>query len=86
VTADTTRHMLVQAPVRALDPDGLVAFLLGSTVFAVAVVVLWAQDEALRAAGNGWWLWTAVAGLGIGLLGSAYCGTRRVRRRTSSPE
>lgn len=81
MTVDSPRHMLVQAPVRALDPDGLVAFGLGTLVFAVAVVVLGGQDAALASAGNGWWLWTAVAGLGIGLIGTAYCLSRRVRRR-----
>lgn len=79
VSADNP-HMLVQAPVRALDEDGLVVFGLGTAVFAVVLVVLWVQDEALRAAGNGWWLWTAVAGLGLGLVGAGYSWSRRVSR------
>jgi membrane protein implicated in regulation of membrane protease activity len=73
--------LLVQAPVRALDADGLAAALVGTLAFAVATVVLALNADALAAGGHQWWLWVACAGSAIGVLFLAYCLIRRVRRR-----
>ncbi len=64
-----------------LDVDGLTAVLLGVAAFALASVGLGLFYDRLDAAGNGWWLGVAVSGLGLGLVGLAYCWRRRVRRR-----
>ena len=35
----------------------------------------------LREDGNLWWLWTCVAGFGLGLVGWDHCRRRRKRRQ-----
>jgi hypothetical protein len=74
--------LLVQAPVRALDPDGAVIITLGTAAFAVAWIVCWLEFEALVAAGQGWWLGVCVVGFAIGVVGTAISWTRHRRRRT----
>ncbi len=73
-------HLFVQAPVPALDVDGLTAVVLGVIAFALASIGLGMYQTRLDAAGHGWWLGVALSGLGLGLLGLAYCWRRRVRR------
>jgi len=74
-------HIFVQAPVPALDVDGLTAVVLGVIAFALASIGLGMYQPRLDAAGHGWWLGVALSGLGLGLFGLAYCWRRRVRRR-----
>ena len=73
--------LLVQAPVRALDPDGAVIITAGTAAFAVAWLVCWLELEALVAAGQGWWLGVCMVGFGIGLVGTAISWTRHARRK-----
>jgi len=73
-------HFLVQAPVPAVDADGLRVVSVGTALFAVAAVVLALLRPSLLAAGRGWWLWVCVSGFLLGLVGLLYCWNR-VRRR-----
>ncbi|MDQ7991156.1 MAG: DUF2530 domain-containing protein [Propionicimonas sp.] len=73
--------LLVQAPVRALDPDGAAIITVGTAAFAVAGLVCWIELEALVAAGQGWWFWVCVVGFAIGVIGSAVSWTRHQRRK-----
>lgn len=75
-------HFLVQAPVPALDVDGLKATTIGLIAFAVASVITAAFYPQLQANGNGWWLGVSISGFGLGLVGLGYCLYRRQRRRT----
>lgn len=77
------RPLLVQAPVRALDPDGISVTLLGTLVFAVIALALVANLNWLRATDTEWWLWVAVTGTGLGMAGCGYCVWRRRRRMSS---
>ncbi|MEA4942910.1 MAG: DUF2530 domain-containing protein [Propionicimonas sp.] len=77
---------MVQAPVRALDPDGTGIVTIGTIAFVIATVVLWLQRDALNAAGQGWWLWVCVTGVGIGLVGMAVVWVRSHRRKRSEAE
>jgi hypothetical protein len=77
------RHFLVQAPVPALDVDGLTLVIIGTVAFAVASVGLAFFRSQLHAAGHGWWLGVAISGFILGLIGLAYCWDRRRRRRHS---
>lgn len=79
-------HFLVQAPVPALDVDGLNVVTIGLVVFGVASVLAAIFQPQLAARGDGWWLWVAVSGFGLGLIGLAYCVRRRRKRLTSSRE
>lgn len=83
VSQNTHHHkpLMVQAPVRALDPDGVAVVTAGTIGFAVAVVLCWLSYENLAAAGKGWYLGVAIAGTGIGVLGLAVGVFRKVRRR-----
>lgn len=75
------RPLLVQAPVKALDQDGISVTILGTVVFAVAAVVLALNWTHLQTQRTEWWLWVAVTGTVLGVLGCGYCIWRRARRR-----
>ena len=74
-------HVFVQAPVPALDVDGLGVVVVGIVAFAVASVVLFLMPERLEAAGHSWWLGVAISGFVLGLIGLGYSWNRRRRRR-----
>jgi len=76
--------LLVQAPVRALDPDGAVIITVGTAAFAVAWLICWLEFDALVAAGQGWWLGVCVVGFAIGVVGTAISWTRHRRRKRGS--
>jgi hypothetical protein len=79
--AESGRHgLLVQAPIAPLDEDGIVVTTVGTVAFAMVAVVLGVQSNRLAAAGDEWWLWVAIAGTLLGLIGLAYCWRRRARR------
>lgn len=75
------RHFLVQAPVPAVDADGIRVVSVGSALFAVVSVVLGLFYPQLAATGRGWWLAVCLSGAGLGLVGLLYCWNRVRRRR-----
>ena len=77
-------HFWVQAPVPALDVDGLAVVTVGTVIFALVSVALAIGYDWLVAHGHVSWLQISVAGFGLGLLGLAYCWNRRRRRRTGA--
>jgi hypothetical protein len=70
----------LQAPVKALDPHGVLIVGSGTAVFVIATLICWWQLPALVALGKGWWLSTAVVGSGIGALALAVLLILRRRR------
>ena len=52
--------------------DDRKAVLVGITLWLVALAVLLVFLTPLVASGNGWWLWTCVAALALGLVGLLY--------------
>lgn len=68
------------ADVDPLDVDGVRTVAVGTALWAVAFVLLIPFSARLRADGHLWWLWTCVAGFGLGLIGLDYCRRRRTRR------
>ncbi len=74
------RPILVQAPVRALDPDGIAVVGSGTAAFAAGAVACWIFLEPLTATGRAWYLWVAITGTAIGLIGLAI-GLMRGRKR-----
>ncbi len=73
-------HLLVQAPIRPLDEDGVSSMVIGTVFFALATVGCLIFADALARNDNSWWLWVSLAGTGFGVLGLAYCLRRRARR------
>lgn len=80
------------AAAKPLDVDGVRTVLVGTVLWAVAFVVLLVLRDELVDQGREWWLWTALAGAGLGMLGFEYTRRRRdaivrVRRyRSGHPE
>ena len=73
------RRRFVVADVEPLDVDGVRTVAVGTALWALAFVLLLPFYGRLEESGRVWWLWTCVAGFGLGVMGWDY--TRR-RRRT----
>jgi uncharacterized protein DUF2530 len=71
----------VVAPVQPLDVTGTRTITVGVVIWAIAFVALLPFYDTLRDHGNLWWLWTCLAGFGLGLLGREYCRRREQRLR-----
>lgn len=67
------------AEVEPLDVDGLKAVAVGTALWGVAFVALLPFYGRLAEDGRGWWLWTCLAGFGLGLFGLEYCRRRAHR-------
>ena len=74
---------LAQAPVKALDPDGLSVIGGGTVCFAVATVIMWVMRGELAAAGDLWRLWIAAVGTAMGVVGLVLALTLGRRRRAA---
>lgn len=70
------------APVVPLDIDGVRTAEVGTVLWLIAFLGLLPFWSVLRDAGNTWWLWTCMAGFGLGLCGLEYCRRRRQLRRS----
>lgn len=80
-TRSIGKRTYIVADVAPLDVDGVRTLLVGSILWALAFVMLLPFSGRLREDGQLWWLWTCVAGFGLGLLGWDFCRRRRDRRR-----
>jgi hypothetical protein len=68
------------ADVEPLDVDGVRTVLVGSIAWLVAFVALLPFYGELESEGHTWWLWTCLAGFGLGLFGYEFCRRRRSAR------
>ncbi|WP_263298830.1 DUF2530 domain-containing protein [Leifsonia poae] len=53
------------------------AVLVGLALWLVALVVVLVFNRALIGAGDGWWFWTVIVGLVLGLVGLVYLTVKR---------
>jgi len=65
------------AKVQPLDVTGTRTIAVGALLWLVAGLALLPFYSALEDSGRSWWLWTCVAGIGLGLIGVEYCRRRR---------
>ena len=65
------------AEVDPLDVDGVRTVTVGTAIWLVGFLALLPFIGPLREAGHLWWLWTCLAGFGLGLMGIEYCRRRR---------
>jgi hypothetical protein len=70
----------IVADVEPLDVDGVRTVAVGTALWLVAFVLLLPFYGRLEEAGRLFWLWTCVAGFGLGLIGWDHCRRRRARR------
>lgn len=68
------------ANVEPLDVDGVRTVEVGSALWLIAFVGLLPFYGRLQDDGRLWWLWTCLAGFGLGLIGLEYCRRRRRSR------
>jgi hypothetical protein len=59
--------------------DGVRAVEVGTVIWLVAFVGMLPFYGRLQDDGHAWWLWTCLAGFGLGALGIEYCRRRRAR-------
>jgi Protein of unknown function (DUF2530) len=69
----------VAAELAPLDVDGVGAVAAGTVAWAVLTVIALLTRDRLAADGRSWWLWVAVTGTALGLLGLPYLLRRRNR-------
>ncbi|WP_240181707.1 DUF2530 domain-containing protein [Nocardioides sp. 616] len=80
---DVGRSLYAIADVEPLDVDGVRTMEVGTALWLVGFVALLPFYGPLQDSGRLWWLWTCMAGLGLGLFGLEYCRRRRTRAATS---
>jgi hypothetical protein len=71
----------IVADVDPLDVDGVRTLEVGTGVWLLAFIALLPFYGKLEETGRLWWLWTCMAGFGLGLLGLEYCRRRRRTRQ-----
>lgn len=73
------------ADVEPLDVDGVRTVQVGTALFTLVFVALLPFYGRLADHQRVWWIWTCLAGAGLGLIGMEYC-RRRVRIRAERAE
>ena len=67
----------IVADVEPLDVDGVRTIEVGTITWLIGFVALLPFYSRLEDDGHTWWLWTCLAGFGLGLFGLEYCRRRR---------
>ena len=80
-TREIGNRTYVIADVEPLDLDGTRTVAVGSVLFLVAFAALLPFYGNLEDSGRSWWLWTCLAGFGLGVVGWEYCRRRRNHRQ-----
>ena len=73
------------ADVEPLDVDGVRTVQVGLAIWFLVFLGLLPFWGALTDADRTWWLWTCLAGSGLGLFGLEYCRRRRSARAEGRP-
>lgn len=65
------------AEVEPMDVNGVRTMTIGTIAWGIIAIALLPFWGNLQDQGRTWWLWTAIAGLGLGLMGIEFCKRRR---------
>jgi hypothetical protein len=76
----------IVADVEPLDVDGVRTVEVGVALWFLAFIALLPFYGRLQDEGHVWWLWTCLAGFGLGLFGLEYCRRRRRARASVRAE
>ena len=68
------------ADVEPLDVDGVRTVQVGTALFLLGFLALLPFYGQLSESDSTWWLWSCLAGVGLGLFGLEYCKRRRAFR------
>jgi hypothetical protein len=84
-TPDVKAHEIgsktfIVADVDPLDVDGVRTISVGAGLWLLAFVLLLPFYGSLKENDRLWWLWTCLAGFGLGMFGVEYCRRRRRAR------
>jgi hypothetical protein len=85
MTHEIGSRTYIVADVDPLDVDGVRTLEVGVGLWFLAFLALLPFYGRLEDSGRVWWLWTCLAGFGLGLFGLEYCRRRRNRRRAGKP-
>jgi hypothetical protein len=80
-THEIGNRTYIVARVDPLDVDGTRTVAVGSVLFLVAFLLLLPFYGRLADDDRTWWLWTCLAGFGLGVIGWDYCRRRKNRRQ-----
>jgi len=80
------KRIYVVADVDPLDVDGVRTVEVGTGLWLLATLALLPFTSSLADDGRLWWLWTCLAGLGLGLFGTEYCRRRRRHRASAAAD
>ena len=80
-THEIGNRTYIVADVDPLDVDGTRTVAVGSGLWLLAFVLLLPFYSRLADNHRLWWLWTCLAGFGLGVLGWDYCRRRRNHRQ-----
>ena len=69
--------------VTPLDLDAVKTVRVGTALWVIALLVMLPFTERLTDSDRGWWLWTCVAGIAIGVMGIGFTTGRRKHIRRS---
>lgn len=79
-THEIGNRTYIIADVDPLDVDGVRTIAVGSVLWLVAFIGLIPFYGRLEATDREWWLWTCLAGFGLGVIGWDFCRRRRNAR------
>ena len=79
-THEIGNRTYIVADVDPLDVDGVRTLEVGVGLWFLAFLALLPFYGRLEDSGRVWWLWTCLAGFGLGLFGLEYCRRRRKAR------